>query len=132
MTPCHLMINGSINDPYEVIRYCFNKLKPGESVIIQSPHRDMHEELGKDGRFFILPDRHEIPHTFSLKQIIQDALISVCPEVDKDFEEIDFSRIPQTEPSKMFPTSPDELQGFWKFLDLKIEDNYIHATIKKI
>jgi len=109
-------------EPYKIIREHFHEMKSGQVCLIKAKHRDMHVFGYVNGDYFLLPDRNEVPNTFSLRGIIQDALISVCPEADKNYEEIDFSKAGDI----------DVAQGFWKFLDLKIEDGYIYATIKKI
>ncbi len=115
------IMRSEYDNPYEQVRAIFSKAKPGEEILVTAHHRDMHP-TGRESDFFILPDRHETPNTFSLKQIIQDALITVCPEVDKDFEEIDWSAAGDL----------DEAMGYYKFLDLSIQEGYIHAVIKKI
>ena len=107
-------------DYYKQIRDLFNKVKPGDEILIESPHRDMHEK-GMAGDFYLLPDRHEAPKTFSLKQIIEDSLNAICTQAHPDLAELDYSGEPL-----------EEGLGYWKLLDLKIEDGYIHATIKKL
>ncbi len=115
----------------ETIRTLFvETLKPGDTLLLRAPHRDMIGEFVDfsqnpnviRGNYKVLPDRFELPDTFSLKQIIQDSLNAICPEVPKDYEEIDFEKA----------GGIDEGAGYWKFLDLSIQEGYIHATIKKI
>ena len=108
------------------IRVLFNEtLKPGDELLLRFPHRDLIHEFRDDliqSPFNVLPDRFELPQTFSAKWIIQDALNAICPEVDKYYEEIDFDKSGKLDIS----------QGFYKFMSLTIEEGYIHAVIKKI
>lgn len=118
-----IILLGSRNeDCYNILRDTFKQVEVGELMLVQTPHRDMHKELGHGGIYNFLPDRCEVPNTFSLKQIIQDSLNAICPEVPKDYEEIDFQKAGLI----------DDGQGFYKFMSLTIEDGYIHAVIKKI
>lgn len=127
---------GLHENPIILIKECFEKLKAGESMLITAPHRNMSDE-GRMGEFYFFPDRFETPKTFSLKQIVQDALVQICPEAHKDVEEVNWNDVhPDSKVDDDFPVGlngiPNDGQGFWKFLDLKIEDGYIHAIIKKI
>lgn len=79
------------------VRIC----KPGGWVIISVPHRDLYERRiampsrwNPDHKFFILPDRDELPHTFSMARMLSAAGINdyvmtvqnTCTNVDKPHE----------------------------------------------
>lgn len=66
--------------PETAIHEWFSLLKPGGWLIIDVPHRDLYEKQSilpsrwnADHKFFLLPDRDEAPHTFSLSAMIQRA-----------------------------------------------------------
>jgi len=71
-----------LEEPIVAIQNWFRILKKGGHLIMAVPHRDLYErkktlpsKWNLDHKFFILPTTSEPPHTFSLKDIVQSALV---------------------------------------------------------
>jgi predicted SAM-dependent methyltransferase len=81
-----------LNQPELAIHNWMRILKPNGHLIIAVPHRDLYERRttlpsrwNGDHKFFILPETEELPHTRSLKKIIEEG----CKEYEFDIISID-------------------------------------------
>ena len=68
--------------PEDALRDWWRVLSPCGQLILQVPHRDLYEKkkhlpsrFNPDHKFFLLPDRDEAPHTYSLAGLVRRA----CP-----------------------------------------------------
>lgn len=87
-----------IENPYLALRNWLRILKPGGYLIVLVPHRDLYEKKNRlpsnwnlDHKFFILPDKEELPHTINLTHLLRsawskdEALIEYVKVRDKDW-----------------------------------------------
>lgn len=68
-------------NPTLTLKNWWRIVKPGGYLILFLPHRDLYEKRNAlpsrwnpDHRFFILPDKDELPYTLGLKPLVQGAL----------------------------------------------------------
>lgn len=126
-----IIITGLAGEPFPLkeIRESFNDLTLGGTMIIQVPHRDMwftgKPRIDDQNTCWYLPEDCEPPHTFSLAHVVRQALNAVCQEAPVNIETL--SKETQEAYAEI-----GEGQGFWQFIDLRIEGTHIVAEIKKI
>jgi ADP-heptose:LPS heptosyltransferase len=85
-----------LDDPLEALRNWWRVLRPGGHLVVCVPHRDLYEKRrtlpsrwNGEHKTFWLPDRSEPPCTYSLRNVLQQAIpdgeiVSVCV-LDADF-----------------------------------------------
>lgn len=93
-----------LNDPIAAVKNWLRICKKGGVVFISVPHRDLYErkktlpsKWNEDHKFFILSDKNEAPCTFSIRDIVDEAVRRYVKETGKklkgfpDIEVIDTS-----------------------------------------
>lgn len=77
-------------NPLLALKNWWRILRPTGHLILYVPHRDLYEkrvhlpsDWNHEHKFFILPDRDEMPHTLGLAQLIAGALVGQPHEVLK-------------------------------------------------